>query len=109
MDLHPHQHNALVALLRSPEWAALSADEAFAQLSADKNLGGLRTARFIGASKLRRLQDALGKGRVSPKAIARIGDRAMVVEDAEFPGGVPGYPNVMRRPHFDKAFAEARS
>jgi hypothetical protein len=90
--LHPHQHNALVALLRSPEWASLPADEAFARLCADKNLGGLRALCFVSQAKY---------DRAPPKRRGRL-----TVAEGEFPGGVPGYPNVMRRPHFDKAIAE---
>jgi hypothetical protein len=92
--LHPHQHNALVALLRSPEWAGLSAEDAFARLSADKNLGGLRLLCFVSPEKYARTPEKR-RGR-------------FVVVEGGFPGGVPGYPNVMRRAHFDKAFAEAR-
>lgn len=106
--LLPHQHAALVAVLRGPAFDGLSADEAFARLASDKNLCGLRTLSFVSAVR----RDAMTKAKRGKKLLATLA----VVDDATlaaFPGGVPGFPNRVgppedRRAWFDPAWTEAR-
>lgn len=99
MSLHPHQHAALVARLREPDLAGLSADAAFAALSGDKNLLGLRALSFLPQP----VYDALSPKRRHPRLVP-VGAEV----EKQFPGGVPGFPNKLRRADFDAAFAEAR-
>jgi len=92
--LSPHLHAALVARLRLSDLAGLSADEAFATLTADKSLLGLRLLTFVPQAKYDRTPE---RKRV-----------VWTVVPGTWPGGVPGFPNLIRRPWFDAAWQEAR-
>ena len=95
MTLHPHQHRALVAELGRPEYAGLSADDAFAL--ARSRLRALGRTRFLTRARF----DALPEKRRPEEFIGLSDDEA-----AAFPGGVPGFPNKLRREWFDAARAE---
>lgn len=101
MSLLPHQYRALTALLRTDQYAAMLPDEAFARITSDKNLGGLRSLVFVSEEKASRF----GK-KSSPKSKGLL----VVVpadEAVQFKDGIPGFPNVVKRPDFDLAWTEA--
>lgn len=98
-SLHPHQHAALVAELRRPEYAELSADETFVRFTTPHRLDALGRYRFLTQTKFDSLPEK------------RRPDRVMILTDAEavaFPTGVPGFPHKLRREWFDAAWKEAR-
>ena len=105
--LHPHQHAALVAELRRPDYDGKSADEAFALLGPplDSGLAGryapknLTRIRFVPAAKVA----AMRKRGASPKQLA-----TLVPVAGDFPTGVPGFPNKVMREWFDAAWTEVR-
>lgn len=91
--LHPHQRAALVRRLKEADFADLSCGDAYALLHADKNLMGLRGVQF-----------AHGKKALRP-GFVEVGAEVA----AEFPKGIPGMPNLIRREDFDSAWEEARN
>lgn len=98
MSLHPHQHAALVELLRQERFADLSPDDAYTLLASDKNFLGLRSLCFVPQAKYDRTP-------------VKRRDRLTVADDATaaaFPGGIPGFPNKLLREWFDAAWQEAR-
>jgi hypothetical protein len=96
MTLHPHQHRALVAELRRPEYAGLSADDAFAMaLSRMKALG--RT-RFLTRERF----ESMPEKRRPAEWVELSAEEATA-----FPTGVPGFPNKLSREWFDAAWREA--
>lgn len=98
--LHPHQHRRLVVELRRPEYAALSPDEAFALVNQRAALRRLGTTRFVTQAQLDLIPQKRRTGRefVCPES-----------ELMGFTGGVPGFPNLVKRPGFNAALAEVRS
>lgn len=91
-ELLPHQHAALVNLLRQHGGTA---DEVFTRLAADKNLGGLRALQFVPPQKF---------ARMAPRQQAKV-----IEVEGDFPAGIPGFPNVLRRQWFDAAWTEAKA
>ena len=92
--MHKHQHAYLVTELRKPEYAGKSADEVYAILARPPK--SFLAVSFVPESKF---------NRVHPKLRGRM----IAVSDEyakEFPSGVAGMPNLIRREEFDKAWSE---
>lgn len=99
MSLHPHQHRELVTWLIDNH-NGRTADEVFSILNTDRNLGGLRALSFMTAERFSRI------------SLKRRMPNFVVVPDEEaeaFPGGIPGFPNKLRRTDFDRAWEEVSS
>lgn len=95
MTLYPHQHRALVLELRREFYAGLAADDAYAKAcQAIKRLG---STRFLTAERLERLP-----AKLRPALFVLVTDDEL----AQFPSGIPGFPNKLRREWFDAAWRE---
>jgi hypothetical protein len=97
-NMHPHQLRALEAELRKPEYDDMSAEAAYRKIDKDKTMCGLSQVRFVTSAELE--QTPLQQG-----------TWALIVseeEKARFPGGIPGFPNAIRRSDFDIAWQAVR-
>jgi hypothetical protein len=92
--MHPHQLRALETELRKPEYDGMSAEAAYRKIDKDKTMGGLSEVQFVTAAALVTIPENRRH-------------RAIIVTDEEmalFPGGLPGFPNAIRRSDFDIAW-----
>jgi|JI10StandDraft_1071094.scaffolds.fasta_scaffold38193_4 hypothetical protein len=98
-EMHPHQLRALVAHLRKPAYDCMTADEVYRKIDDDvPGMCGLANVRFL-------TQCALENTILKPdKWPIVVSDQ----EVASFPGGIPGFPNAIRRSDFDIAWKTAR-
>lgn len=87
--MHPHQLEVLRAELKRPEYQGLSPEEAFRLVNAPETIKRLTQTKFI----------APGVS-VSPKHPLA----SAIVVAGDFPQGIPGMPNKVRRDEFDAAF-----
>jgi len=90
--MHAHHRDTLKAELAKPEYAGLSADEAFAKLGP-----GPRVQYMTAAQIARRY--ARNPKRM-PANVIIVGE----VVAAQFPTGIPGFPHKIRREEFDAAW-----
>lgn len=97
MSLHPHQHAALLAELRQPEYRNLTADKAFGRISQPNALHRLGTTRFLTQAAY----DSLHPKRRPILFVIITEEQARA-----FPSGIPGFPNKLRREWFDAAWSE---
>lgn len=110
--MHKHQMDVLIAELKRPEYAGLSADAAYNLLSGRQPQTGA-PGRFIDTRS--EAEKRLGKVHflTTSQSAARmpkhISPHAVIVPDelaSEFPTGIPGMPNTVRRPEFDEAWSQ---
>jgi hypothetical protein len=97
-DMHPHQLRALEAELRKPDYDGMSAEAAYRKIDKDKTMCGLSEVRFVNSAALATIPENQRH-------------RTIVITDEErsgFPGGIPGFPNAIRRSDFDIAWQAVR-
>lgn len=97
-EMHPHQLRALEALLRKPEYDGMTAEAAYLKIEKDRTMCGLAGVRFVTAQELETWPENRR-------------ERAIVISEEElarFPGGIPGFPNAIRRSDFDIAWQTIR-
>ena len=97
-EMHPHQLRALEAELRKPEYDCMSVEAAYRKIDKDKTMCGLSQVRFVTSAELEQTQ-------------LKQNEWALMVseeEKARFPGGIPGFPNAIRRSDFDIAWQDVR-
>ena len=97
-EMHPHQLRALEAELRKPEYDGISAEAAYRKIDKDKSMCGLSQVRFVTSAELE--QTPLKKYQW-PLIVSE-------EEKSRFPGGIPGFPNAIRRSDFDNAWQAVR-
>jgi hypothetical protein len=98
VEMHPHQLRALEAELRKPEYDDMSAEAAYGKIDKDKTMCGLSQVRFVTSAELE--QTPLQQG-----------TWALIVseeEKARSPGGIPGFPNAIRRSDFNISWQAVR-
>lgn len=98
--LYDHQHEVLKTLLSEPEYRKLKAKEAFEKARTNDELYRIQILSFT-----------------SQKSVAVLSEKALaagsyVILDDEyvekFKGGVPGFPNKLKREWFDRAWSEVK-
>jgi hypothetical protein len=96
-SMHPHQLRALEEELRKRDYDGMEAEQAYWMISDDcPRFRGLSSVRFVTPENIRQLKS---------------GQRAVIITNEEvvkFPGGVPGFPNGIRRADFDIAWQVTR-
>lgn len=107
--LHPHQHDALVAELRRPEWAGLSADAVFHAITDPVPYTDRAGRELMGASgAMKRLAATRFVSRSQYEAMAKRGrslDGVMILSDDEIASFIPPAERA-RIEHYDRLAKE---
>lgn len=92
--MHKHLHDYLVAEIKNPQYDGLTADQVYEKLARPPK--SLLAVSFVPQSKFDRVMPKLrGLMKPVPDEYAK-----------QFPTGVPGMPNLIRRQEFDAAWSE---
>jgi hypothetical protein len=97
-NMHPHQLRALETELGKPEYDGMTVEAAYRKIERDRTMCGLSGVRFVTATAFETLPENRR-------------DKAIVISEEEiarFPGGIPGFPNAIRRSDFDIAWQAIR-
>jgi hypothetical protein len=99
-NMHPHQLRAIVTELRKLVYEGMSEEQVYRKIDDDvPGMCGLAKVRFLTKADLEKTN--MLKPDEWPIVVSE-------EEAANFPGGVPGFPNGIRRSDFDIAWKTAR-